>query len=64
MLNCKSATALVSQAQERSLSTTEKMRLKLHLMMCAGCRNFSRQIPFLSQLMRAHAQGEDEKAHR
>lgn len=64
MLNCKSATGLVSQAQERTLSMTEKLRLNVHLMMCAGCRNFSQQIPFLSRLMRAHAQGDDEKARR
>ncbi|MCO4094853.1 MAG: hypothetical protein HEQ37_15350 [Acidovorax sp.] len=64
MLNCKSATGLVSQAQESPLSMTQKVRLNVHLMMCASCRHFSQQIPFLSQLMRAHAQGEDEKARR
>lgn len=41
MLNCKSATGLVSRAQVRTLSVAEKLRLNLHLMMCAGCRNFS-----------------------
>jgi len=62
MLNCQSATRLVSEAQERRLSVPEKMGLNVHLMMCSGCRNFSQQIPFLRQAMRAFAQGENEKA--
>jgi predicted anti-sigma-YlaC factor YlaD len=62
MLNCQSVTRLVSEAQERRLSVSEKMGLKVHLMMCSGCRNFSQQIPFLRQAMRAFAQGENEKA--
>lgn len=61
MLNCQSATRLVSEAQERRLSVPEKMGLNVHLMMCSGCRNFSHQIPFLRQAMRAFAQGENEK---
>ncbi len=62
MLNCQSATRLVSESQERRLSVPEKMGLNVHLMMCSGCRNFSQQIPFLRQAMRAFAQGENEKA--
>lgn len=62
MLNCQSVTRLVSEAQERRLSVSEKMGLKVHLMMCSGCRNFSHQIPFFRQAMRAFAQGENEKA--
>lgn len=60
MLNCRSVTRLVSEAQERHLSVREKMGLKVHLMMCSGCRNFSQQIPFLRQAMRAFAQGRNE----
>ena len=37
MLNCQSATRLVSEAQERRLSVPEKMGLNVHLMMCSGC---------------------------
>lgn len=62
MLNCKATTRLVSEAQERQLSLREKMGLKVHLMMCSGCRNFSQQIPFLRQTMRAFAQGRDERS--
>ncbi|HSN79046.1 MAG TPA: zf-HC2 domain-containing protein [Rhodoferax sp.] len=60
MMNCKQATRLISESQDRALSLSEKMALKMHVMMCAGCKNFSLQIPFLSQAMKAYAKGLDE----
>lgn len=60
MMNCKQATRLISESQDRSLSLTEKMSLKVHVMMCTGCKNFSLQVPFLSQAMKAYAKGFDE----
>jgi len=60
MLNCRQASRLISEAQERPLSLSEKISLKLHVLMCAGCKNFSLQVPFLSKAMRAYAQGKDE----
>jgi len=64
MMNCQQATRLISERQERPLTWSERMTLKMHVMMCSGCKNFSRQIPFLSQAMRAYAQGKDEAAKR
>lgn len=49
MMNCQQATRLISESQDRTLSLSEKMTLKMHVMMCAGCKNFSLQISFLSQ---------------
>jgi predicted anti-sigma-YlaC factor YlaD len=49
MLNCKQATALMSQGLDKKLSTPQQLGLKFHLMMCSGCRNFSRQMAFLRQ---------------
>lgn len=60
MMNCKQATRLISESQDRALSLSEKMALKMHVLMCAGCKNFSLQIPFLSQAMKAYAKGLDE----
>lgn len=60
MMNCQQATRLISESQDRTLSLSEKMALKMHVMMCAGCKNFSLQIPFLSQAMKAYAEGFDE----
>jgi hypothetical protein len=60
MMNCQQATRLISESQDRPLSLSEKMALKVHVMMCAGCKNFSLQLPFISQAMRAYAKGKDE----
>jgi hypothetical protein len=61
MLNCKEATRLISESQERKLSLLENAPLKFHVMMCSGCKNFSLQIPFLSQAMRAFAKWDGEE---
>lgn len=60
MLNCLQATKLISESQERALSVPEKMTLKMHVMMCSGCKNFSLQVPFLSKAMKAYAQWDGE----
>ncbi len=60
MMNCKQATRLISESQDRALSLPEKLALRVHVMMCAGCKNFSLQIPFLSKAMKAYAKGFDE----
>jgi predicted anti-sigma-YlaC factor YlaD len=52
MLNCKQATALLSQRMERKLGPGERLSLKMHLVMCSGCRNFGRQMDFLRQALR------------
>ena len=64
MLNCKEATRLISESQERELSLLEKMPLKFHVMMCSGCKNFSEQVPFLSQAMRAFAKWDGNEPPR
>lgn len=60
MMNCLEATRLISESQERPLSVPEKVTLKMHVMMCSGCKNFSLQVPFLGKAMRAYAQWEDD----
>ena len=47
MLNCKEATELMSQAQVRPLGRVESLRLRLHLLLCRGCRSFNAQMAFL-----------------
>ena len=49
MLNCKQATALMSQRMDKELAIRQKMGLQMHLMMCSGCRNFKTQMEFLRQ---------------
>jgi hypothetical protein len=44
MINCKETTKLLSEAQDRKLNLAEKITLKIHTSMCAGCRNFGIQM--------------------
>jgi hypothetical protein len=64
MLNCREVTMLISASQERRLRLAERVSLKLHTMRCSGCRNFSFQVPFIRQVMRAYAAGKDAEAKK
>ncbi len=67
MLNCKEATRLMSEAQDRQLSMGEKLQLEMHLAMCRGCRNFREQMDFLRLACRRFMQrrdgGDDGSSH-
>ncbi len=54
MLTCKEATRLLSEAQDRGLSWTERLRLETHLLMCRGCTNFKAQMAFLREACRRY----------
>ena len=60
MLSCHKATQLMSEGQERTLGTGEKLSLALHTMMCKGCRNFERQLPVIRSLSRAYVARPDD----
>ena len=47
MLTCKEVSRLVSQGLDRRLGFGERIALRVHLMICTGCTNFSRQVAFL-----------------
>ncbi len=59
MLSCREATRLMSDQQERILSTRERLELQVHVMMCKGCKNFKLQMPFLRRAMRAYSERVD-----
>jgi predicted anti-sigma-YlaC factor YlaD len=59
MMNCKKATQLLSEAQDRELSLTDRAALKIHVMMCSGCSNFSQQLNLLRSFTRNYNQGND-----
>ena len=60
MMNCKEATRLLSDAQERELSLKEKSTLKIHVMMCSGCSNFARQMNILRDFSHAYTKGGED----
>ena len=49
MLNCRQASRLLSDAQDRGLGWREQLPLRWHLVWCDGCRNFREQLGFLRQ---------------
>lgn len=60
MLNCRDATRLMSEAQERPLSFMERVSLKFHLSMCKGCHNFSQQMNALRKMARGFSKGKHD----
>lgn len=55
MLNCEHVTALLSESLERPLTLREKTSVKMHLMMCKGCRNCGRHMQDLRHIAREYA---------
>ena len=49
ILTCKEVSHLVSQGLDRRLSLWERVRLRVHLAICEGCTNFSKQMQFLRE---------------
>jgi hypothetical protein len=60
MMNCREATRLMSEGQDRKLTLTETAELRIHTLICSGCRNFDRQLLSLRQLMRGYARSSDD----
>jgi len=49
MLNCDSATLLVTKNEYEKLKCSERLRLKMHLASCKFCRRFKLQSEFISK---------------
>jgi hypothetical protein len=58
MLSCKDTSVLLSHAQDRPLGLRERILLKLHLLVCDGCTNFSRQLVLMRTAMRRLRDGD------
>ncbi|MBA5604208.1 zf-HC2 domain-containing protein [Duganella sp. FT3S] len=61
MLNCREITTLYSESMERKLTLAEQISVRMHVMMCSGCRNFGKQMQTLRHVARAYAKGEHEQ---
>jgi len=57
MLNCRQATELMSQEQDRPLTLVERLGLRLHVWICAGCNNYRRQMGILRAACRRFGSG-------
>lgn len=60
MLNCKQTSELISQAIDRPLTPRERWNLRLHLWICAACRNFRKQLHWMRKCIRQSVQQAEE----
>jgi hypothetical protein len=49
---CREMVELMSESRERLLTPTEFLKLRLHLLVCAWCARYLKQIEFLSCVLR------------
>ena len=62
LLSCKETTRLLSQGEDHKLAFGERVALRVHLVICNGCRNVSAQFKFLrSAVKNLSRDGNEEK---
>lgn len=49
---CREVHRLTSEGLDRELSLVERTRVRVHLMVCTACRNFTGQMDLLRRAMR------------
>ncbi|WP_373314869.1 zf-HC2 domain-containing protein [Deefgea salmonis] len=59
MMKCRDIAFLLSESQDRSLSLSESLQLRLHLFMCQKCTHFSHQLKVIR--LASQAQKDDRK---
>jgi len=52
---CKEVHQLASESMDRELTMVERTRMRMHLLVCDGCRNFSEQMDLIRKAMRRMA---------
>lgn len=62
MLNCRDATRLMSEAQEHTLTVPQRMSLKMHTLMCKGCKNFETQMDVLRKISKSYVDKPDDES--
>ena len=60
MMNGEQATQLLSVGMERKLKLKEQAELKMHLLICSGCRQFGQQVQQLRTIIRATKDSSDK----
>ncbi len=52
---CKEVTRMASEAMERKLPLRQRIDMRLHLMICALCMRYVKQLQFMRDAVRQHA---------
>jgi hypothetical protein len=61
VLTCRQVSHLVSEACDRRLGLLERWRLRLHLKVCEGCRNFEHNMKFIRSALHRHPAVREDK---
>jgi hypothetical protein len=51
-IDCREASRLISQNADRGLPLWRRLELRLHLLVCDACTNFSKQVQHLRRALR------------
>ncbi len=57
MMSCKHATNLMSQEQDRRLTISERISLRLHVWICDACGNYRQQMSVLRDACKRFGSG-------
>jgi hypothetical protein len=60
--SCKTATRLQSEGMDRPLPLTQRVGLRIHLVLCKWCRRYGSQIHFLREAAHEHPEPEPTAA--
>lgn len=52
-LSCRHASVLLSRAQDGPLTFSERLAMRMHLLICRSCRRFNRQLSLIRQTLKA-----------
>ena len=63
-LNCRDAAPLVSAAMDEPLSRADRWALRLHLVVCAPCRRYRRQLASIRSILTDLGRRAGEDAQR
>ncbi len=66
-LNCREATRIVLEGEDRALAWHERLRVRLHLRMCSACTNFVGQVRLMRGALdrwKTYTEGDDEPPAR
>jgi hypothetical protein len=50
-IDCRAATRLVLEGEDRRLRLSERLRLRLHLLICSACPRFVAQVHLMREAM-------------
>jgi predicted anti-sigma-YlaC factor YlaD len=59
-LTCKEVARLLSDGLDEELSSTERARLRVHMVICEACRNVEQQFDLLRRLVRKSEPSDDD----